>query len=110
MIRVEQVEISQDQVKVQLHNFSTETRLHVFAQTFMPNFADSLRDELEAAVKTSSGTVRHPFAQWKNMFESNIAIGDEMMYVQDRQKREPVIGNTLAKPTLLVNRHFLCET
>lgn len=51
MIRFEQVEVQGDSLKVQMHNFSSETRLHVFAQTFMPNFADSLRDELESAVK-----------------------------------------------------------
>ena len=29
------------------------------------------------------------------MYESNLAIGDEMRYIQDRQKREPMVGNTL---------------
>jgi len=45
-----------------------------------------------------------PFAIWKNMFESNNTIGDEIRYVFDRQKKENKMGNTLDRPTLLMQK------
>ena len=51
-----------------------------------------------------------PFAKWKNMFESNNAIGDEIRYVFDRQKKDNRMGNTLERPTLLMKKLFTKTT
>lgn len=44
------------------------------------------------------------------MYESNNAIGDEIKYVFDRQKRPNQMGNTLDRPSLLMKRNFTRST
>ena len=44
------------------------------------------------------------------MFESNSVIGDEIRYVFDRQRKENKMGNTLDRPTLLMNKTFVRNT
>mmetsp|Transcript_11950 Transcript_11950/g.18461 ORF Transcript_11950/g.18461 Transcript_11950/m.18461 type:complete len:96 (+) Transcript_11950:172-459(+) len=51
-----------------------------------------------------------PFAKWKNMFEDNHNIGDEIKYVFDRANRENQMGNTLDKPSLLMKRNMIRTT
>jgi hypothetical protein len=70
----------------------------------MPNAPDSLRDEMETAVSNNISVTTFPFAVWKNMFEINHVIGDEIRYVFDRQKYENKMGNTLDRPSLLMKR------
>ena len=53
---------------------------------------------------------KFPFARWKNMFESNATIGDEIKYVMDRKKHENRIGNTLDRPSLLNQPNFIRNT
>lgn len=53
---------------------------------------------------------KFPFAHWKNMFESNNAIGDEIRYVFDRQKKDNRMGNTLERPSLLMKKLFTKTT
>jgi len=63
-----------------------------------------MRDSVEEAIDPKISVTNFPFASWKNMFESNNAIGDEIRYVFDRQKKENMMGNTLDKPTLLMQK------
>lgn len=95
---------------IEINNWSDQTRVHVYAQQFLPNYADTLRDELENAVKSNIEMTNFPFAIWKNMFESNNTIGDEIRYVFDRQKKENKMGNTLDRPTLLMQKQFVQHT
>ena len=44
------------------------------------------------------------------MYESNVAIGDEIRYVFDRKKRENKMGNTLDRPTLLMKKNLVRMT
>ena len=50
---------------------------------------------------------KFPFASWKNLYESDFQMSDEIMYVLDRQKKESKMGNNLDRPTLLMKRNFL---
>ena len=76
----------------------------------MPNDPDHLRDEIEKAALNKIAVTTFPFAKWKNMFEANQDIGDEIRYVFDRQKKENKMGNTLDRPTLLMKRNFTRTT
>jgi len=76
----------------------------------MPNQPDYFRDEIEKAVLNKVTMTTFPFAIWKNMFETNHDIGDEIRYVFDRQKKENKMGNTLDRPTLLMKKNFVQTT
>jgi len=114
MIRIDdvthQLQNSESTLKIQLNNWSDHSRVHLYAQQFLPNFADTMRDELESSVKSNIELTNFPFAIWKNMFESNNTIGDEIRYVFDRQKKENKMGNTLDRPTLLMQKQFVQTT
>ena len=113
MIRIDEVKHTagdESTLRVQLNNFSDNSRVHVFAQQFQPNFCDSLRDVIEDGVSNAINTANFPFAIWRNMFESNSVIGDEIRYVFDRQRKENKMGNTLDRPTLLMNKTFVRNT
>ena len=69
-----------------------------------------MRDVIEDGVSNAINTANFPFAIWKNMFESNSVIGDEIRYVFDRQRKENKMGNTLDRPTLLMNKTFVRNT
>jgi len=47
-----------------------------------------------------------PFAKFKNMFESNKDIGDEIRYVFDRQSKDSQMGNTLDRPSILMKQNL----
>lgn len=95
---------------IQLQNFSNNSRVHLYATQFMPNYSDSLRNMLEDAQSENIAVTTFPFAQWKNMYESNNTMSDEIRYVFDRQKRQNKMGNTLDRPTMLMKRNFIRTT
>jgi len=76
----------------------------------MPQSATSLRDELERYTQDKIAMTNFLLARWKNMYESDHKIGDEIRYVFDRQHRRNQMGNTLDRPTLLMKRNFLKYT
>ena len=69
-----------------------------------------LGEELEKVIKDTISTRTFPFASWKNLYEGNNNIGDEIRYVFDRQKKGNKMGNTLDKPSLLMKRQFVRTT
>ena len=47
------------------------------------------------------------FAKWKNIYQSNREISDEIRYVFDRRKLDTQTGNLLERPSLLIKRNFV---
>lgn len=93
-----------------LKNFCDTTRVHLFATQFNSNCPLTLWDKLNDCAQDKISITSFPFAKWKNMYESNNAIGDEIKYVFDRQKRSNQMGNTLDRPSLLMKRNFVRTT
>ena len=60
------------------------------------------RSEFKAAVFN--------FAKWENFYDSNRAIADEIRYVFDRKQLATQLGNTLDRPTLLLNKSYVRKT
>ena len=88
-IRLKKIESQQANeiitMKIQLNNFTTEkSRVHLYATQFCPNIPLSLRNTLEESGTSNISGTNFPFAIWRNMFESDIQIGDEIRYVFDR--------------------------
>ena len=61
----------------------------------------SLFEKISEATVDNILVTKFQFARWKNMFDSNATIGDEIKYVMDRKKHENRMGNTLERPSLL---------
>lgn len=72
------------ELRIQLQNFSESTRVHVFAQQFITWQPDQMRDAIESALENKINKSTFPFAIWKNMFQTNLNIGDEIRYVLNR--------------------------
>ena len=50
------------------------------------------------------------FARWKNLYQSNRQLSDEIRYVLDRKKLESQLGNSLERPSLLMKRNYVGGT
>lgn len=105
-----EVNSSKTKLKIQLRNFTKYARVHLFAQQFINNMPDQMRDSIEDALRNTISISRFPFSNWKNMFLANNDIGDEMRYVLKRQQLDNQLGNSLDKPTLLINPNFIRNT
>lgn len=97
-------------LQVQLNNYTSNARVHVIAQQFQCNFSQSLKDQYECSFKTALKQTEFKFVKWKNMFDSNHVIDDEIRYVVSRQTKEPLMGNTLDRPTLFMKKNWVKET
>ena len=69
-----------------------------------------MQTELENAVVSDIIVTKFAHASWKNMFESNMQIADEIKYVFDRQNKPNIMGNTLDRPTFLMKPTFIQAT
>ena len=48
--------------------------------------------------------------RWKNLYESDHSMSDEIRYVYNRRSNEAVMGNNLDRPSLLMKRTFVRMT
>ncbi len=95
-----------DAVLVQLANATPQTRVHVIASRFVPDY------------DTFSGMALPPSSELKssriNMAESRYVsgrnIGDEYRYVLERKYTQSFPGNMLTRPSLLLNPWRLRDT
>ena len=46
----------------------------------------------------------YSFPKWQNIYKSGIQMGDELRYINDRKNLEEQLGNSLERPSLLMNR------
>ena len=82
----------------------------MFATLFVQNYSDSLMSEMSTfSINQISGT-NFPFAVWKNLYESDHSMSDEIRYVYNRRSHEAVMGNNLDRPSLLMKRAFVRMT
>jgi len=65
---------------------------------------------LENASSEHIKVTNFPFAIWKNIFESEHEIGDEIRYVLDRKNKPALMGNTLQRPSLLMKKMMVRTT
>ncbi len=76
----------------------------------MPNDQLEMVRQIEGMQKSSFSASVFPFAKWENYYDSNRAMADEIRYVFDRKQMESQLGNTLDRPTLLLNKTFVRKT
>ena len=79
------------------------------ATSFLGNFED-FYDLVEKYQSVSFSSKVIGFAKWKNMYQSNCSMSDELRYVNDRKKLEALLGNTLDRPSLLMQKQVYGKT
>ena len=91
---------------VRLVNAGPGTRVHVLAARFDPAFP--LRDSLGPAYQPPITTLTR--SAFRNLYLSGRDIGDEYRYILERREQEPLPGNMLARPGLLLNPWAIRDT
>ncbi len=98
-LQIDSVKTDNKELTIQLSNLSPFARVHIFATRFNPAFA--------AADHLSKIIVAEPYAITSAPIESvYIAgrnIGDEYRYIIDRKYAKKFPGNSLERPSLLLN-------
>ncbi|HEX2749281.1 MAG TPA: hypothetical protein VHM91_14835, partial [Verrucomicrobiales bacterium] len=87
-------------------NPSVETRVHVFAARYLPQFdAFGALGEDHFATPSAAGVVWRP-----SLYQSARTIGEEYRYVLERKAAKHFPGNLLARPGLLLNPWAISDT
>jgi hypothetical protein len=93
---------------LKIEDFTPKCRVHVYMSQFLPNSLDQYSNSF--LLNYSNRMEEYPFPMWKNFYLSNRALGDELRYIYERKNGERYMGNTLAKPQLLLKRLFIQTT
>jgi len=115
IVKIAKVEIEKGgddthSVTVKIDDCSKSTHVHAFATQFVPNDQLGMVRQIEAMQRSAFAASVFPFAKWENYYDSNRAMADEIRYVFDRKQLESQLGNTLERPTLLLNKAFVRKT
>ncbi len=98
-VQVADVSTDNENVTIQLRDFSTFTRVHVYGTRYLPAFSafadlGKVRDAgLDGFFPLSS----------ESLYLAGRNIGDEYRYVLDRRNQKKFPGNMLERPALLLN-------
>jgi hypothetical protein len=115
IVKIAKVEIEKGgdnthSVTVKLDDFSKSVHVHAFATQFVPNDQLGMVHQIESMQQSAFSASVFPFAKWQNYYDSNRAMADEIRYVFDRKQLASQLGNTLDRPTLLLNKTFVRQT
>lgn len=99
-------DIKEAQLKVQLSNFGPDTRVHLVATRFMPDFL--IYPELADPGEIQAELLRLMLPESKYLSGRN--IGDEYKYILERRYADIFAGNMLRRPGLLLNPWSLRKT
>jgi hypothetical protein len=105
-LHVGQIEVRDEELKIQLRNASELARVHVFATEIQPAFA--AYDQLVKVGDAEPSWSR--FGRAAAIYLEGRRIGDEFRYVLDRKYARKFPGNMLTRPELLLNPWAVRDT
>ncbi|MFO0870347.1 MAG: hypothetical protein U0935_15580 [Pirellulales bacterium] len=105
-LQVETIAVGPENVTIQLRNASKFARVHVLGTRYVPAF-DVFR--LLSAVRASEPYLFLP-GRAESVYVTGRNIGDEYRYILDRKYARKFPGNTLDRPSLLLNPWALRST
>jgi hypothetical protein len=105
-LQIDQIEAGEKSLSIQLRNATKFARVHLFATRYQPAFSaygqfSRIRGPEPYLVPLSKG--RSLFVEGRN-------IGDEYRYIIDRKYATKYPGNTLGRPSLLLNPWAIRQT
>ena len=98
-LQIDSVSAANDQVRIQLRNASPYTRVHLFGARFVPAF--SAYEQL-SRVRAAEPFLFTP-GTTPSVYVTGRDIGDEYRYILDRKYARKFAGNSLDRPSLLLN-------
>jgi hypothetical protein len=90
-------------------NNQATVRAHVLCYQYEPTHSNLLRQQLLETNPTFTSELT-PLKFVTSSMLSNRQLSDELAYVQRRKAKEQMVGNTLAKPSILLHREKVRET
>lgn len=105
-LQVENVKVDDKELIIQLSNASKFARVHLFATRFAPAFPAG--NHLAKITQAEPYAIRTSPAE--SVYLAGRNIGDEYRYIIDRKYAKKFPGNTLERPSLLLNPWVLRST
>ena len=98
-LQIESITPADDGLSIKLKNATKFTRVHVFASRYVPEY------DVFKKLSSVRGTEPYVFQQTpaKSIYLTGRNIGDEYRYIIDRKYAMKFPGNTLERPSLLLN-------
>eukprot|EP01132_Coremiostelium_polycephalum_P010952 gene10952-13416_t len=94
-----------DQLLIQLKNYSSTTRVHLISSYFVPNHPGEVFD------LNSSSMYCHEFSKPQSYYFNGRELGDEINYILNRKtNKKHLPGNSLKKPSLLLQPWSVATT
>lgn len=105
-----QVDEEKDELNLTLQNADENTRVHVYAYSFLNQTDLSFFDDIKNIYTAKDSRSTQSVTKWTNYYLDNRKLNDEIQYVLDRKNLERQMGNSLEKPSLLIKRKFIRDT
>ncbi len=98
-LQIESIATTDEGLSIKLKNATKFTRVHVFASRYVPEY------EVFSKLSRVRGTEPYVFQQTpaKSVYLTGRNIGDEYRYIIERKYATKFPGNTLERPSLLLN-------
>ncbi|MCH2397595.1 MAG: hypothetical protein MK364_00690 [Pirellulales bacterium] len=98
-LRIAALEVGEQEVRIQLGEVTRFARVHVFATRYQPAY--SAFDHLARVYDAEP--LRRRLSSLETRYVQGRMIGDEYRYILDRRQARKFPGNTLRRPSLLLN-------
>ena len=98
-LRIASLQVAEKEVRIQLREVTRFARVHVFATRYQPAY--SAFDHLARVYDTEP--LRRRLSSLETRYVQGRMIGDEYRYILDRRQARKFPGNTLRRPSLLLN-------
>ena len=98
-LRIAALQIAEKEVRIQLRQVTRFARVHVFATRYQPAYSAF---EHLARIHDAE-PLRRRLSPLKTRYVQGRVIGDEYRYILDRRQARKFPGNTLRRPSLLLN-------
>lgn len=97
-----------NEIKIKLNEKNINGRVHVFAYNYIGK--DSISKDINSIYSSATKHSNNKLTTWKNIYQSNIILSEELQYVLERKNQERFLGNNLEKPSLIMKRKFVRDT
>jgi hypothetical protein len=96
-LQIAAVDVKKDKISISLENSTDQARVHVYATEFAPDF--SIVGFVDQSLPSPTEI---DFSTAKSEYLSGRTLGEEYRYVLERKYAEKHPGNTLTRPSLLL--------
>lgn len=104
-LNISSLKVDQNQLKLQLENFDESTRVHLLSTYFIPEYDWRVLDTISRPPPKE-----HTISLPSNQYLGSRTLSDEYLYILERKASAEQQGNTLTRPSLLLNPYVNSKT